>query len=523
MTDDVMGSGAAADDDRTAAYKDAAIAVAKGIALGAVPFLGQAIDAYDTVESCLSLYNSETPDAKEDAEFDLVLALVGWIPGPGDGVKKSLRLVNRDPQRFAPVLFDLLRFILSECGIKTSPEMLLEQMFDSSALAAEIDEVITGVKGSSTFKALPNWTKIAVTTVLADARDNMPRMMGVVEKRLLKWKKVQRNSSATSNGSERPATVKKPGGRDAQVGTEGHDGAIRTHSNQSDKSTLRELAISELTNEGLGVSGEHIADYICAEEFGWGKDWDGHDRGAEGVWLEGRPSEVIIGKLSKGGYPKMPNILYKLTDPANGTGIDAVWRATSSSNNGKRYAIVEAKASKHEDAPKFHRKISSTRKPSITSKLGVNGLANISSILEPVLPDDDSDSGQNIPYSKTKQGGRIRGGATTSKSPLRPENSLIYVQMSVEWINKNINASVSRGLRRDVMSSYSRHLFYAPLYHISGSPKQHALAKLAGRGVTHDKHDAFHYGEEEVKRATNKKKNTLIRKYGTRSTLALEV
>jgi hypothetical protein len=219
----------------------------------------------------------------------------------------------------------------------------------------------------------------------------------------------------------------------------------------------------------------------------------------------------------------MPNILYKLTDPANGTGIDAIWRATASNNNGKRYAIVEAKASKNEDAPKFHRKIPSARKPSITSKIGVNGLANISEILEPVLPDDDSGSREDIPHSKTKQGGRIRGGATTSQPPLRPESSLIYVQMSVEWINKNINASVPRDLRRDVVSSYSRHLFYAPLYHVSGSPKQHAIARLDGGGISHDKHDAFHYGEEEVKRAVNKKKKTLIRKHGTRSTLALEV
>lgn len=89
------------------AYKDAAIEVAKGIAMGAVPILGQAIDAYDTIESCIVLYNAETPDAKEQAEFDLVLALIGWIPGPGDGVKRSFRLVNREPERYAPVLFDL--------------------------------------------------------------------------------------------------------------------------------------------------------------------------------------------------------------------------------------------------------------------------------------------------------------------------------------------------------------------------------------------------------------------------------
>ncbi|KPY88673.1 hypothetical protein ALO36_04251, partial [Pseudomonas syringae pv. tomato] len=51
-----------------------------------------------------------------------VNAVIGWIPGPDDGLKKSLRIVNKDPERYAPVLFDLLRFVLQECGIKTSPE-----------------------------------------------------------------------------------------------------------------------------------------------------------------------------------------------------------------------------------------------------------------------------------------------------------------------------------------------------------------------------------------------------------------
>lgn len=201
-----------------------------------------------------------------------------------------------------------------------------------------------------------------MTTVLADARDNMPRMIGVVEKRLLKWKKMQGNSSAGSSGSQRPATVKKPGGRDAEVGAEGHDGASGSHSNQSDRSSLHERALAELTNEGLGVSGEHIADYICAEEFGWGKDWDGHDKGAEGVWLEGTPSASKLGKLSKGGFPKESNVLYKLTDPANGSGIDAVWKADPSTNSGKKFAIVEAKASKDEDGRKFMRKPENRRK-----------------------------------------------------------------------------------------------------------------------------------------------------------------
>ncbi|MEE4336687.1 hypothetical protein V2J70_24705, partial [Pseudomonas alliivorans] len=188
-------------EDRSDAYQEAAVELAKGIALGAVPFLGQAIDAYDTIESSIVLYNSESTAGKEDAQFDLLMAIIGWIPGPGDGLKKSMRIVNKDPERYAPVLFDLLRFVLQECGIKTSPEELLKQVFDAGKLTAELDEIITGVKGSSTFQSLPNWAKTSVVTVLAASRDNMPAIVGIVEKRLVKWKGMQRNSSAASSGS----------------------------------------------------------------------------------------------------------------------------------------------------------------------------------------------------------------------------------------------------------------------------------------------------------------------------------
>mgnify|MGYP001297365097 CR=1 FL=1 len=148
--------GANGSEDRSDAYQEAVVELAKGIALGAVPFLGQAIDAYDTIESSIVLYNAESTGGKDDAQFDLLMAIIGWIPGPGDGLKKSLRIVNKDPERYAPVLFDLLRFVLQECGIKTSPEELLKQVFNAGKLTADVDEIITGVKGSSTFQNLPN-------------------------------------------------------------------------------------------------------------------------------------------------------------------------------------------------------------------------------------------------------------------------------------------------------------------------------------------------------------------------------
>ncbi|WP_231676846.1 hypothetical protein [Pseudomonas quasicaspiana] len=85
-----------------------------------------------------------------------VNAVIGWNPGRGDTLKKNLRIVNKNPQRYATVLIDLLRFVLQECRIKTSPQELLKQVFNAVNLTAELDEIITGVKGCSTIYCLTN-------------------------------------------------------------------------------------------------------------------------------------------------------------------------------------------------------------------------------------------------------------------------------------------------------------------------------------------------------------------------------
>ena len=521
MSEAVAESANDGGEDRSAAYQEAAVELAKGIALGAVPFLGQAIDAYDTIESAIVLYNAESTDGKENAQFDLLMAVIGWVPGPGDGLKKSLRIVNKDPQRYAPVLFDLLRFVLQECGVKTSPEELLKQIFDAGKLRAELDEIITGVKGSSTFQSLPNWAKTSVVTVLAASRDNMPAMVGIVEKRLVKWKRMQRNSSAASSGSSQPKRAEKPANKDPAVAAKGTDGASGTHSNQVEASKVGLQAPASILNEGLGVSGEHIADYICAVEFGWGKDWDGHDKGADGKWLEGVPSASKTGKLSAGGSPKAKHVLYKLSDGANGTGIDAVWRANPANNGGEKFAIVEAKASKDEDAPKFMRKLNNTRKPGVSSKLGVSGLGDPSTLLEPIETEQDV-SGTQKPSAKNTGRSAKQPSKKSKVSPAKPKD--VLVQMSVEWILSNLQKAVgNRILAAQVEASYSRHLFYSPLYHPSSSPKEHAEARLkyANEGE-HQAHKAFHYNETEIKGFVNKRKRSLAKKHGALNTLKIE-
>ncbi len=512
------------------AYDDAVVELGIGIGIGLVPIIGQAIDAYDTIESAIALYTAEEGLEKEDAQFDFLLALIGWIPGPGDGVKKSLRIVNRDPERFAPVLFDLLREVLEQTGIETSPEELLDQIFNAAMLKAQIEKIKQGVTDSDTFEALPESIQDMVISSLDMAATNMPMLVGIVEKRIQKWKKMQRNSSAKSP-SRGKADENYPNAKSGDVAKQGTSGHADGHANTIDNSTLGTQALQQLTNELIGISGEHIADYICAYQFGWGKDWQNHDDGSEGQWSEGTPSKTKPGKLSKGGSPKAPHVLYKLDDPANGTGLDAVWRADGH-NEGKKYAIVEAKASRNEDAPKFLRKRNNTRQPSVTSQLGANvaPVKNASELLEPI-DEAPSKAKPGKPGGKTGKSGQagkaqVRTNNQTSKrdktdsdakSPTGTKS--VLVQMSHEWIINNIKKAVTGAIADEIrlkrQKAYARHLFFSPAYHPSGSPAAHMKARLENLPpADHEDHKAFHYAENEVRKAVNRRKASLRKKHG---------
>lgn len=516
----------------TADYQDAAIELGKAIAIGAVPVLGQAIDLYDTIESALALYQAQTEEDKDNAKFDFVLAIIGWIPGPGDGVKKSLRIVNKDPQRYAPILFDLLRRVLHLAGIETSPEALLQGIFDSGHLQAQMGTIKQSVRGYSAYQALPQTAQTAVMMVLDTAEAQMPQMVGVVERRLLKWKRAQRNSSAREPSQGR-AKREKPGKQDAQVHKDGKDGAAHGHAGEAVNATLAEQGLHELTNEIVGISGEHIADYICAYTYHWGTDWKKHDDGAQGRWSEGVPGKDKLGKLSKGGSPKEAHALYKLDDGPNGTGIDAVWRA-GGRNGGKPYAIVEAKATKDEDGPKFAKLPGSTRKPSIKSLLKHNAPdlnPKAEDLLEPMLDDEKGkpaapQAGSSGGRSSKAAGGRQKRGSggvtagTASAPPAKPDAGKapreILVQMSHEWIKENLERAVGTAIKDDaLLRGYSRHLFYAPYWHPSGSPKAHMDARRERKGPKdHESHESYHYDDAAVKAAVNHRKSKLRSKFG---------
>lgn len=518
------------------AYKDAAVELGTAVAIGAVPIVGQLIDLYDTLESAYALYRAQTDEEKDNAKFDMVLAIVGWVPGPGDGVKKSLRIVNKDPERYAPVLFDLLRRVLHLAGVETSPEALLGGIFDAGYLKAQMASIKQGVRGYEAYQALPEAGQKAVMTVLDATEATMPAMVGIVEKRLLKWKQAQRNSSATEPARGR-AGSKKPEGRDDNVASKGKDGAIHAHAGETVNATMAERALHELTNETIGISGEHIADYICAHTFKWGTDWRQHDDGVQGRWTEGTPGKDKLGKLSKGGSPKSGGTLYRLDDPPNGTGIDAVWRA-SGHNGGKPYAIVEAKATKDEDAPKFARRAGSTRKPSIKRLLKDNA-PDLNPTAEELLEprDEPANTAAQGPKAGTGKAGGGKGGgkpggkskgttgaasAANGQSSAGGSTKTILVQMSHEWIRENMKKAVGGALAAQVLAklpgdqkNYYRHLFYAPKWHPSGSPGRHMKARLERSPATaHTDHDAYHYDDAKVKEAVNFRKKKLRQTFG---------
>lgn len=471
-------------EDHSDAFKEAVIELGESIALGAVPFLGQAIDAYDTVESAIRWYENKDSrgEALDEAKFDFLLSLFGWLPGPGDGVKKSLRLVNKDPGRFAPVLFDLLRFVLKECRVKTSPEVLLTQIFDASQLQSAIADIREGIKDSAAFEALPDDVGAAILGILDMAGRNIGPLLDIVATRLSKWKAHSANSSASGR-------IRNPNGKN-KPGSEKQDkpqAANRPSSKKNDEDTKRDKAAILSPNAITGVAGEHIADYICAQKFGWGTNWKGHDRGGQGEWVGPKPGANTSGKLSNNGF------LFKRTDPPNGTGIDAVWRADRN-NGGKPYAIVEAKASA---VPKRSKKGKKGKK----NDTGAAPFTNVA------RPSAYSLLGDN---SRT-----IRHGGTVP----------LLVQMSIEWVRKNLPAAVKPSLVEDIGErGYCRHLFYAPHWHPSGSSKIHM--ELPGKSPEnkHRLHAAFYYSEAEIKEYVNKRKQALENNYpGHEDTLRKEI
>jgi hypothetical protein len=545
MTDTATVNGEALDEDHENDLVAMVEEIGTAVATGLVPFLAQAINIYDTIESMLTLHRSQGAEAENEAKFDLVLALVGWIPGAGGGVKKTIRIVNKNPQRYAPILFDVLRMVCAKLGIQTSPESLLDKLFDAAGLKAILGTVQSSVEKSWAYEQMPSEGQMALSSTMTMVRASLPAMLTLVLMKLVHWKKMQRNTAARSTGShKRNPAAPKPAPAHPDTGKGGTDDPHRVTHNTSANAVVGTAPLEEITKGATGMLGEHITDYFLYEEYGWGRGWSAHDQGNSGSWAT-KPGKEFPGKLNEGSKLN-PLLALK----AHGVGIDGVWKVqiADPKNAGKPYAIVESKASANETEPK-----NPSRKPPIKGKLLDNtrkfkkpvslaaaaakaasaAMPPVADLLEPrtTAPAGPERAGgkRGGQSARTKKAQQKKTAAKTSSpttangavAPQREAETKI-VQMSQVWIEKNIGLAVKvpailYEINRKGIHVYSRHLFYTPFY--LPSALEHALAlrsalpgKDANLGASHTSHSipsTHRHDEIEVKRAVNSKHEKL--------------
>jgi hypothetical protein len=502
--------------------------IAVAVAAGIVPFLGQAINIYDMVDCLLTLRNSKDPVSRAEAKFDLVLAVIGWIPGAGGGVKKTVRIVNKNPDRYAPIMFDVLRMVLVKLEIYTSPEVLLAQLFDAPALQRVLLTVQLAIEESWIYEEMPEDAQIALKASMAIVRAELPAMVGLVAKKLTHWKTKQRNNAARQTTLEKKVPQeKKPDKLDDATAKDVKNTPDPVKSNGVTNVQIGTWDLSVFTKTVTGMLGEHITDYFLLENYLWGRDWTRHDIGDSGSW------KVMPGLVSPGKLNDDTKLNKLFPDKARGTGIDGVWRVADGTlnNRKKKYAIVESKASvvcvpTHGD-----------NKPPIDGKLGHNK-KDADVLLEPdtcelsikvknaqstnsapaksaeLKPEPPKVSLEKPVPKKIKPVKRARRLSTKQAAPEKTRKvkpAKVYrVQMSKVWIELNLDLAVGGDLADDILlQGYSRHLFYTPFY--LDSAREHANAVVRGNKDDHEAHRdhripvTHRYDEDEIKAAVNRK------------------
>jgi len=506
-------------------YLEALEEIATTVALGVLPGVAQAIDVYDTLESIWRLHSSPKAVDKEEAQFDLVLALIGWVPLVGDGVKKSFRLVNKKPERFGPVLLDVIRNICDKAGIKTDPVAYIDDMLNSGFLSGQLNTAKAGIRDSWLYKELTPTQQGVVDGAFDTLISQLPNFVGIVEKRWKRWKGLQRNNSAQPHLVDaKNKRTDKPGNSDADVNAKGKSTPNAGSTFTSINGEVAMKTLEKIAQKEIGILGEHITDYYLYEKRKWGGTWHRHDVGGGGEWKQ-RPDKDHPGKLNE------QTLLNQLFAPkAHGTGIDGVWRVPASGlqTGGKRYAIVEAKASKVHVAKTNRDK----NKVNVKSKLGTASLKEAAEesapkaeeLLEPDVNDETASNRQTVQKGNNKKKGK-EDKKTSSNLPApsakRTETGDNtphgIVQMSHEWITQNLTNSVGKSLAEDIKTrGYSRHLFYTPFYTVSGWQHFEALvAADPNNHSAHENHDIWpnhQFDDSQIEKAVKEKTSALQKK-----------
>ncbi|KWF14226.1 hypothetical protein [Burkholderia ubonensis] len=510
------------------AIDDAVKQIGLQMAANVIPLFYVAQNVYDTSQSLIDVWNARNSTdemAKVESGIDLVFAVVGWVPVVGAGVKRTFRLVNHKSEIYGPLLFDILRLVLQRAHCPTSPEQLVDKLFDASGLKKLLTDAREHIEKSWMYRDLPPQGQAAVDEALTYSQNNLPLWVTMfVERKLMHWKKKQPNSSAEGSVALRKETEKP--GKSGEVAAEGKN---RSNTGSSGGTINAKLAIEDLSNKLTGFVGEHIADYHCYEVLKWGAGWSKHDDGVSGKW-EVAPTLESVGKLNDG--TKL-NKLFAVK--AHGRGLDGVWRATPSNNHGEKYALVEAKASRVMNEP------ADGETPDVSGRLGKATLKT-KKIIETVVPPpvellDPPEVGGNTrraskkgskkknsdsksPEDKRTKSDKKNPPTTTTTTPSTTAEGRVLptsdkvAQMGVEWITQALPDAVGRTWGDTILfSGYARHILYTPFY--SKSARQHAEALMTKKEHDHADHSVqHHYREDEVFKAVNEKQKRLNERYG---------
>lgn len=329
-------------------YKEFMSDMAKAVA-SSMPPGSILLAAAEVGEATWCLYKEKDPEVRSQAKFQLLMGIISFIPGIGGGFRLALKSLIKKPDFYGPIIFDLSIAIIEETNKRwnynypLNPEGYLRKLIDAPYIRKYLNEIrIKYVAQLRQYKAarwvglpetvdsvlggLSNQLEDIIRNVLAPAvlaainralhRKNSARPSNVTTKKTNTTTSTNTKKTNTTNkGSSKPTVTRSRGNLIARIRSK----------------------FPNITS-AIGGVGEHIADYYCLEHLDWGKDqWDGHDKAQQGTWKK-LPSASNLGKLNNNKKLKRNSTIN------NETGIDGFWRAKLSTNRGKKYAVVEAKA-----------------------------------------------------------------------------------------------------------------------------------------------------------------------------------
>ncbi|WP_111896150.1 hypothetical protein [Acinetobacter sp. MB5] len=381
--------------------KDDVGLITRSIAIGFTP-AGLALDIADLARASYNLYRNRT----DDNYFEVILCIIGFIPGAGDGIKTGLRIVNRRPE----LLFEVIRFVMVQCKVYGDPEKWLDSIINVQKIRQLIQKAKQEALNASNKNIDSQWAKYWVNQSIElsfNFIDSMvSRLVELLLRKILHWKtKVPKTSAQIHNHS---GANNKTQGNSAHSTTYGNNAAKDGHAKGGKGRSLSRSDITQiLTKLAVGGVGEHMADYWVADKLGIKVN---HDAGQQ-------PTQ------------KIQRVMTKLYVGVHDIGIDAIWKSDKKNigmMNTRTYAIIEAKASL-----------------SIRSKTPNSLLNDLNK--------------QHDDYYRRKERDNARKEKRQPKRKTPEKKTMLYQQMSNQWVESKLPGAQKNLIIR---SGYSRHLIY---------------------------------------------------------------